>query len=87
MNEVEILSEQQRQKIKRLLKSQDIGLSNFNFACICNHIKVENNIVTNTVAGFSGEGKTDSLAVLSLINDIWEHLSPEEKQEIKEILE
>lgn len=83
---IEILSEEKRNMIKQLLNCLDIGLTDFNYGCICNHIKVENGIVTNTITGFDGRGKTDSLAVLNLIENIWEHLSPQEKQRIEEIL-
>ena len=87
MSEIEILSTEKRKSIKKLLHCLDVGTTDFNYACICNHIKVENNKVTNIITGFEGRGKTDSLAVLSLINNIWEHLSPEEKQQVKGILE
>lgn len=85
--DIEILSEMQRQKIKKILKAMDIGLDDFRYGCICNHVKVENNIVTNKITGFEGRGVTDSLAVLSLVKDVWQHLSPEEKLEISEVLE
>lgn len=86
MTEIEILSETKRRKIKQLLHCVDVGLTDFNYGCICNHTKVENGKVTNTITGFQGEGQTDSLAVLNLIKDIWNHLSPEEKEEIRNIL-
>lgn len=85
MNE-ELLSEEKRQAIKKALHSVDIGLTDFNFGCITNHLKVENGVVTNTMTGFEGMGITDSFAVLNLIQNIWLHLSPEEKEQIKEIL-
>lgn len=83
---LEILSEEQLNAIKGVLHSLDVGLDNFDFACICNHIKCENNRFTNQIAGFEGRGKTDSLAVLNLVEDVWNHLSPEEKQQIADIL-
>ena len=86
MTEIEILSDKQRKAIKKLLHCVDVGLTDFNYGCICNHIKAENGKVTNTITGFQGQGQTDSLAVLSLVKDIWEHLSPEEKEEIRGIL-
>ena len=87
MNEIEILSEEKRKAIKELLHCLDIGLMDFSYACICNHRKVENNKVTNTITGFEGRGNTDSMAVLNLIIDVWNHLSPEEKEQIRGILE
>ena len=86
MTEIEILSEDKRKEIKRLLNCLDLGLDNFNYGCICNRIYTKNGKVTNTIKGFQGQGLTDSLAVLSLIKDIWKHLLPEEKEEIKGIL-
>ena len=83
---IEILTEEQRQEIKTILKALDVGLTDFNYACICNHRKVENGIATDTITGFEGRGKTDSLAVLNLVEDIWGHLSPEERQQIVSIL-
>lgn len=82
----EIISEAKREAIKRVLNAIDVGLTDFNYACICNHIKVVNNLVTNTITGFEGRGTTDSFAVLNLVQNVWEHLSPIEKQEIKDIL-
>lgn len=83
MNEVEILSVEKRQAIKDLLHCIDVGLSNFNYATICNHKLADANIIT----GFKGEGATDSIAVLNLITDVWQDLTDAEKQQIKEILE
>lgn len=87
MSEIEILSTEKRESIKKLLHCLDVGTTDFRFGCICNHQMVKNGTVTTTVTGFHGEGKTDSLAVLNLIDDVWEHLSPEEKQQVKGILE
>lgn len=83
---IEILSKKQRDAIKGVLHSLDVGLTDFSFACICNHFKTENNRFTNQITGFEGRGKTDSLAVLNLVEDVWEHLSPEEKQSIADIM-
>ena len=80
---IEILSEEKRTAIKKLLHVKDVGLTDFNYGCICNHIQVK----TNKITGFQGEGVTDSIAVLNLITDIWQDLCPEEKLSIKEILE
>lgn len=87
MSEIEILSVKKRLAIKSLLHCFDVGTTDFDYACICNHIKVENKKITNIITGFEGRGKTDSLAVLNLINNIWEHLSPQEKGEISNILQ
>lgn len=83
MNEVEILSAEKRQAIKDLLHCKDVGLSNFNYATICNHKLADADIIT----GFKGEGATDSIAVLNLIIDIWQDLTEEERKQIKNILE
>ena len=74
-------SKDKKEQIKNLLGAIDVGLTNFNYGIICNHIGAK-----GVITGFEGQGTTETECYANLINNIWDYLTDFEKQTITDIL-
>lgn len=79
----DILSQEKIKKLKNIVsnKCMDVGLKNFEYACIANRM------VGNRIVGFEGQGQTEAFSVLSLLNNCWKVLDDAEKEQVKQVLD
>ena len=78
----DILSQEKIKKLKNIISNEckDVGLKNFEFACIANRR------VGNRIVGFEGQGRTEAFSVLALLNSCWNVLDETEKEQVRQAL-